>query len=85
MNSKLIVEIKKELKEIEKDVLKIWDLKSTSFVCQVWCKSFNARYDGYNTCLGLNDKTVIALIKKHLMEDLLKIAIDVLFKCMEML
>ena len=35
--------------------------------------------------LDLNDKTVVALAKKHLMEDLLKIVTEDLFKCMEML
>ena len=34
--------------------------------------------------LGLNDETVVALSKKHQTVDLLKIAIDDLFKCMEM-
>ena len=35
--------------------------------------------------LGLNDETVVALSKKHQTVDLLKIVIDDLFKCMEML
>ena len=34
--------------------------------------------------LGLNDKTVEALKKKHQTEDLLKIVIEDLFKCIAM-
>ena len=34
--------------------------------------------------LGLNDKTVVGLAKKLQMEDLPKIVIEDLYKCMEM-
>ena len=51
LNLNLISQIKKELKIIEKDVSKKFgDLKKSPFIiCQIWCKSFNARYDGYNS------------------------------------
>ena len=51
INSKLISQIKKEIKTIEKDVSKkIWRFeKSSSFISSIWCKSFNARHDGYNS------------------------------------
>ena len=50
LNSKLINQIKKHLKIIEKDVKKIWRFKKSSFIIsQIWCQSFNAWYDGYNS------------------------------------
>ena len=49
LNQKIIKEIKKELKIIEKQSKKkIWRFKK-SFIgfSKIWCKSFNARNDGY--------------------------------------
>ena len=50
LNSKVINQIKSELKVIEKNVKKkIWIFKkSITIICKIWSKSFNARYDGYN-------------------------------------
>ena len=54
LNKNLISQIKKELKLIEKDVSKKFEglKKSTFVVCAVWCKSINARYDGYYSKSG---------------------------------
>ena len=51
LNSKLISQIKNELKVIEKEVSKKFgDLKKSSFaVSKIRSKGLNARYDGYNT------------------------------------
>ena len=50
LNSKIVSTIKKELKIIEKEVgKKFGDLKNPfTVICEIWCKSFNARNDGYN-------------------------------------
>ena len=65
LNSKIIKQIKSELKVIEKEVKKIWRFeKSITIISKIRRESFYAWYDGYDIDLGLNDKTVIALSNK---------------------
>ena len=86
LNSKLIIQIKKELKIIERDVAKKFGDLRNPLLLSVRSGARVSMPGMMDTILnlGLNDKTVIALSKRPQMVDLLKIAIEDLFKCMAM-
>ena len=85
-NKKLINQIKSELKIIEKDVTKKFGDLKNPLLLSVRSGARVSMPGMMDTILnlGLNDKTVIALAKRPPMEDLQKIAIEDLFKCMAM-
>jgi pyruvate,orthophosphate dikinase len=87
LKSKIINQIKSELKVIEKSVKKKFGDLKNPLLLSVRSGARVSMPGMMDTILnlGLNDETVIALSKKHQTVDLLKIAIDDLFKCMEML
>jgi pyruvate,orthophosphate dikinase len=86
LNSKIINQIKSELKVIEKGVKKKFGDLKNPLLLSVRSGARVSMPGMMDTILnlGLNDETVVALSKKHQTVDLLKIAIDDLFKCMEM-
>ena len=83
LNTKLINQIKKELKTIEKDVFKKFGDLKNPLLLSVRSGARVSMPGMMDTILnlGLNDKTVVALAKKLQTEDLLKTVIDDLFKC----
>ena len=84
--NKIIKNIEEELKKIEKKTKKKFgDLKNPLLV-SVRSGARVSMPGMMDTILnlGLNDKTVEALRKKHQMDDLLKIVIEDLFKCIAM-
>ena len=85
LNLNLINQIKKEIKKIEKDVSKKFGDLKNPLLLSVRSGARVSMPGMMDTILnlGLNDKTVIALSKKLLMEDLQKIAIEDLFRCMQ--
>ena len=84
---KLIQQVKKEIKIIEKISKKKFGDLSNPLLISVRSGSRVSMPGMMDTILnlGLNDKTVIALKNKLLMEDLLKTVIEDLFKCIAML
>ena len=87
LNSSLISQIKKEIKKIEKDVSKKFGDLKNPLLLSVRSGARVSMPGMMDTILnlGLNDKTVTALAKKLPTEDLRKIAIEDLFKCMQAL
>jgi len=84
---KLFQQVKKEIKIIEKISKKKFGDLLNPLLLSVRSGSRVSMPGMMDTILnlGLNDKTVIALKNKTSMEDLLKIVIEDLFKCMAML
>ena len=84
---KLIKQVNKELKIIEKISKKKFGDLSNPLLISVRSGARVSMPGMMDTILnlGLNDKTVIALKKKRLTEDSLKIVIGDLFKCIAML
>ena len=86
LSSKLIKQIKKELKMIEKDVAKKFGDLKNPLLLSVRSGARVSMPGMMDTILnlGLNDQTVDALAKKLKMEDSPKIATEDLYKCMGM-
>ena len=87
LNSKLISQIKNELKVIEKEVSKKFGDLKNPLLLSVRSGARVSMPGMMDTILnlGLNDKTVSALAKKLLTEGLRKTAIEDLSRCMAML
>ena len=84
---KIYQQTKKEISIIEKITKKKFGDLSNPLLISVRSGSRVSMPGMMDTILnlGLNDKTVVALKKKLLMEDLQKIVIEDLFKCIAML